>query len=117
MVESWEEMEARHAKERRAKLDKVANLSYRQGADRAPLTIHGKAGVAGINAMVAAKYGLKPHEMKTRRRSNTYTHPRYEVMYLAKEEGHSLSQIGRFYGFDHTTVMNGIRRHKVLQGT
>ena len=37
---------------------------------------------------------------------------RHHVMWLQHAEGHSFSAIGRFWGMDHTTVMNACKRHE-----
>lgn len=67
-----------------------------------------------IIAEVADKHGLTVPEVKSDRRAATIIDARYEAFYrLAKETPLSLPQIGRkFGGFDHTTVLHGIRKHE-----
>jgi chromosomal replication initiation ATPase DnaA len=48
----------------------------------------------------------------SRSRSREIVEARNEAFYHSQKLGKSLPQIGRFYARDHTTVLNGIRRHK-----
>ncbi|WP_027717088.1 chromosomal replication initiator protein DnaA [Desulfovirgula thermocuniculi] len=61
-----------------------------------------------IQEKVAAYYGLKPEDLKSKRRSHNIAFPRQVAMYLARElTDLSLIQIGEaFGGRDHTTVLH-----------
>jgi len=67
-----------------------------------------------IIAQVAEKHGLEYSEIFTKQRARRYSWARQEAMWrLAKEVTASLPEIGRALGgFDHTTVLHGIRRHE-----
>lgn len=71
-----------------------------QDADR-PLTVE------GILKAVAEHFGLKPQEMKARKRTKGIAQPRQIAMYLARElTDLSLSDIGKqMGGKDHATVI------------
>lgn len=70
---------------------------------------------------VARRYGVSSEEILGPSRKGYVARPRHEVMYLAYEvrwasgcRRYSQPQIGAFLGGrDHTTVINGIRRHKL----
>lgn len=61
---------------------------------------------------VCRKRGLTRAELMARTHKYRISHARHEVMYLASKVGKSTPQIGRFFGFDHTTVLHGIRSHE-----
>jgi len=65
-----------------------------------------------IQATVAAEFGISVHDMRSARRTNNITLPRWVAMYLCQQLMEwSFPQIGRhFGGKDHTTVIHGIRR-------
>lgn len=67
-----------------------------------------------IIAEVADKHGLTVHEVKSTRRKAQIIDARYEAFHrVSKETPMSLPQIGRkFGGYDHTTVLHGIRTHE-----
>ncbi len=60
---------------------------------------------------VAKKHGFKTwRELTKRRRAREYVYPRQEAMWrCSRETDQSLPAIGRFFGFDHTTVMHACR--------
>lgn len=66
----------------------------------------------------AEKHGLTTAEIVGESRSARLVLARHEVCYrMRKETTWSLPRIGRFLGDrDHTTVMNGIRKHAVRNG-
>jgi hypothetical protein len=63
---------------------------------------------------VAAKHGLTLAEIKATRRKVKIVDARYEVFFrLSKETSMSLPMIGKkLGGYDHTTVLHGIRMHE-----
>lgn len=63
---------------------------------------------------VATKHGLTLAEIKATRRKVKIVDARYEVFFrLSKETSMSLPMIGRkLGGYDHTTVLHGIRMHE-----
>lgn len=67
-----------------------------------------------IIAEVADKHGLTVSEVKATRRKAKIVDARYECFYrLSKETEMSLPMLGRkMGGYDHTTVLHGIRTHE-----
>lgn len=70
--------------------------------------------LAEIAAEVARKHGLRTWgEMKRRRRGAEIVTVRSEFWFRASTETkNSLSEIGRFLGFDHASVIRGIKRYR-----
>lgn len=114
-MESWDEMEARHARERNEMMLRVAKTAYRRGVKMNNLDIDDPNSIEAIQMIVAERRGIDPRLLKSRSREHHISHARFEVFSKAHDAGHSLPKIGRFYGFDHTTVLHGIRRHAELQ--
>ena len=63
---------------------------------------------------VCAKHGISLNELMSRRRFKAICAARHECFYRLKNEtALSLPQVGRVMGgFDHTTVLAGVRRHE-----
>ena len=68
---------------------------------------------------VCFRHQMSPEDARGKSRKTEAVIARHEAMYLMRqmtwEDGtprYSLPQIGKFFGVDHSTVMNGIRRHK-----
>lgn len=54
---------------------------------------------------------IDPHVFTDRIRMQVNTHARFAVWYiLNKREKFSTKAIGKIYGYDHSTIINGIRR-------
>jgi hypothetical protein len=70
--------------------------------------------LAAIIAEVAHKHRISVIEIKSRRHEHRIVLARHEAFWRCRNETFfSLPQIGRaFGGFDHTTVLNGCRRHE-----
>ena len=74
--------------------------------------------IATIQQVVAEFFGIRPEEMRAKRRTKGIAFPRQVAMYLARElTDASLPHIGQeFGGRDHTTVMHACQRvREVLQ--
>ena len=69
-----------------------------------------------IQSVVAAEFNISVLDMRSARRTNNVTVPRWVAMYLCQQLLEwSLPQIGRhFGGKDHTTVLHGIRRVEAM---
>jgi hypothetical protein len=85
--------------------------------DEAPKDEAPKDEAPSFEAIVRAtceKHGITKAQLKGANRQYDIIRARHETFYrLYTERGMSLPQIGRMLGgFDHTTVLNGIRRHK-----
>lgn len=60
---------------------------------------------------VCQRRRLKASEVLSRSKADSLVWARFEAMYLIYQTGKfSLPQIGRAFGRDHSTVLNGIRR-------
>lgn len=71
-----------------------------------------------IAAEVCRRHHVKMTEMASRRRTAAVVRARHELFYrLATETPMSSVEIGRVVGgFDHTSVIFGVRRHAILRG-
>ena len=58
---------------------------------------------------VAVANSLTLDEIKSRNRTASFSHPRQEAMRQQRAQGYSLTQIGMFWGRDHTTILHGVR--------
>ena len=67
---------------------------------------------------VAAYFGLKPAQLKSKNNARRISQPRQVAMYICKEvSGLSLPQIGKdFGGKHHTTVLHSIRKIAEMKG-
>jgi len=63
-----------------------------------------------IQKLVAESFGVKPAELKSKRRTRTVVLPRQVAMYLCRHlAGSSLPEIGHFFGGkDHSTVIHSV---------
>lgn len=104
----------------------VARLSGRAAAEqiesRAPALIAPAIRrMADIAAEVATENLLSLAEIRSRAKMNAVARPRQEAMLRMIEAGYSTTQIGRFFGRDHSTVVHGAkvaqaRREAVANG-
>ena len=60
--------------------------------------------------------GEDPAKILSRDRSLPVSAARHHAFYIAKGNGLSLSEIGRNWGYDHTTVLHGLRAHAARNG-
>lgn len=69
-----------------------------------------------IQRKVSDFFGLRPSELKAKRRTRAIAFPRQVAMYLARQLTHaSLIEIGRaFGGKDHTTVLHAVEKVQTL---
>ena len=61
--------------------------------------------LAQIQCAAAAHFGLTEEEILGSNRRPRCAWPRQLAMALAREDGHSLHKIGRYFGRHHTTVL------------
>jgi chromosomal replication initiator protein len=73
--------------------------------------------VESIQKVVAAHYGIKISEIKSRNNSKHIAFPRQVAMYIAKQlTNHSLPAIGEhFGGKHHTTVIHALRKIEAMR--
>lgn len=62
-----------------------------------------------ICEQVAIESGLTADEIKIATRQARIAQPRQKAMRQMRDAGYGASQIARFFGLDHTTVMHGIK--------
>ncbi len=68
--------------------------------------------MAEITSETAAKHGVTVEALKGPKAARAVSWPRQEAMWLMREAGFSLNQIGRYLGGrDHATVLYGARTH------
>lgn len=73
---------------------------------------HWEPKVSAIVDEVCAQRGVTIAEIRSLRRAQRIVRARHEIMYRALEETSlSFSQIGRAIHKDHSTVVNGYRKH------
>jgi len=109
--ETLDDMESRHASERRALFDAMTTSAYRKGVYSQDCEDVPEAELIRIHRRVAAAKGLNPDEMQRRDRSTYLVAARWQVFYEANFAGYSLSEIGRYFNLDYTAIRNGIARH------
>lgn len=64
--------------------------------------------IGWITMRVCAKYNVTMVDVRHKKNRHEYAHPRQVVMYLGRALTNlSLSQIARYFGLHHTTVMYG----------
>lgn len=69
--------------------------------------------IMGIIREVAAKHGLTADDLTGEQRTQHVVVARHEAMWkCAQNKRWSLTRIGNAFAKDHTTVLNGIRRHE-----
>lgn len=63
-----------------------------------------------IIAAAATEHSLRPDDMMSRSRGQILAHARFEAWVVARAGfGYSLSQIARPWGYDHTSILHGLR--------
>lgn len=115
--ESMEEMLERHRQELSAKAMELAEAAFRAGYKRAPLTPENATRLERIHGEVALRRGLKLSDLMKRDRRRDVSRARQECYALAADAGYTLTQIARYFGgYDHTSIVYGIKAHKARQG-
>lgn len=61
---------------------------------------------------VCARYHVGQATILSRTRYQTFVRPRQELMWLLRQDGYSLPQIGQFMNRHHTSVLFGARAHE-----
>ena len=64
---------------------------------------------------VMKRHGITHAEFYSRSRLRRIAHARQEAMAIAHSAGKSLPMIGRHFGYDHTTILHGIRAYSERQ--
>lgn len=98
-----------------AKLHRLAELVAQGRAYRALFLVPAAGNGRRIIAETAARHGMRYRDLIAPRRTLREVQVRHEAMYLiARDTDYTLPQIGRLFQRDHTTIINGIRRHAEL---
>ena len=66
-------------------------------------------GIAEIAEAVAREHGITIAQMTSRERNWDVSHPRQVAYLRAHNAGFSMPQIAKWFGYDHTTILHGIR--------
>jgi chromosomal replication initiation ATPase DnaA len=66
--------------------------------------------ILAIVEEVGQRTGFTLAELRGRDRRHEIAQARFVAMYLAREEGATGAEIGRFFDRDHTSVMHGVAR-------
>lgn len=103
---AWLEMEARHAAERAFLLRQIKEKSYDLGA--AGLPMQGGATLHAVVANVAKSEGIPLAILLGRGRNKRIAKVRAEAYAIAQRHGFSSVDIGRYFGRDHSTVLQTI---------
>ena len=86
------------------------NFTYTFGVGWQPAPVKRMADIA---AEVAQANGLTLAELKSRNRAQRIAWPRQEAMAKIQQTGrYTLTQIARYFGLDHTTVLYGVRQYE-----
>lgn len=87
-----------------------ADFTYTFGKGWQPAPVKRMADIA---AEVAQANGLTLAELRSRNRAQRIARPRHEAMAKIHQTGrYTLTQIARFFGMDHTTVLYGVRQYE-----
>lgn len=60
----------------------------------------------------AEAFGVPPQLIASRSHTMRAVWPRQAVMAALRDQGYSLPRIGRVLSRDHTTILNGLRKHE-----
>ena len=107
--ETWEQMEARHAAERAFLIRRIKEQNYELGAYGLPMqkgtTLH------AVVASVAQSEGIPLPILLGRNRNKRVAKARAEAYAVAQRHGFRSTDIGRYFGRDHSTVLQVISTH------
>jgi chromosomal replication initiation ATPase DnaA len=75
------------------------------------MTVYSYPGLQSPEEIICREWGIDTKDLHRRTRQREVVDARFVVYkYLREIRGVSFSQIGRQFGFDHATVMNGISK-------
>jgi chromosomal replication initiation ATPase DnaA len=63
---------------------------------------------------VVQEYGIGQRDILGKDRSRHIVRPRFDWWHRCRKDGLSLPQIAAIAGRDHTSILNGLRRHEEL---
>lgn len=72
--------------------------------------------VRAIMILTALEHGLEYDALFTKRRNRRVAYPRMRAWRTLRNYGYSLCGIGNAIGYDHTSILSGIRRIEYLDG-
>jgi len=113
-METFEEMEARHLRERADMVRQMVSRAYMGGKNDAPMSAIVKADRAfdEIVNKVCLKHSVTLEDLKSKWGLRALSEPRQELMFLLHRSGMGYSKIGERLNRDHTTIKSGVERHK-----
>ncbi len=102
-------------------LAEAEQRGYERGLDEAKRRFSNEAihtpTMREIAEQVAAKHGFPSwKQLRSHRHDRPLVRAKQECWWRCREETpHSLPTIGRFFGFDHTTILHGTKMHDRLR--
>lgn len=99
-----------------------APVAIESGAYAVTRGVIPESGIAAGSALrwavivAAERHGMRPDDLMARTHRWRVSHARHEAFHLAHKAGLSVGEIGRYFGFDHTTVIHGLRSYARRNG-
>lgn len=118
-METFEEMEARHLRERIEMRKRCMTDSYNQGLlGRSVVQFAGQQSniIERHTLYICERHGVTREQLKSPERTKDIVRARQELMHLLICAGMSVAGIGRYLNRDHTTILHGVRAHKKRNG-
>lgn len=102
----------RHSEKQAAEIKRLRRLVDTIRERSAKVLAENAAAITEIMERVADRTGIHPDEIISRAQHRDISQARQAVMYEANASGNSVRQIARFFGYDRSTVIHGIRAEK-----
>lgn len=115
-AETLDEMDARHASERRALIDTLTANAYRRGVWAQDCPDVPEAGIIRIHQQVARERGVTFDDLQRKTQQTYISYSRFQVYYAAYKNGFTIAEIAQYFGQHHTSIRNGIKRHGAKVG-
>ncbi len=117
-METFEEMEARHMKERSDMFRRSISIAYDSGKKDKPVQQERGQHLAmsRISESICYKSSITDEDLMSKCRSDGLTPQRQEFMYLCHRSGIGVSSIAKRMSRDYTTIKHGIASHKKRNG-
>lgn len=102
----------RHSEKQAAEIKRLRCIVDWYKAKSAKVKDANALAIRQIMEAIAVRYGVTPDEITSKTQARDISKARQAVMYEASLRGISGRQIARFFGYDHSTVIHGIRAEK-----
>lgn len=98
---------------RRARLDRILYRHHqRPPAPSEPPALAPLLPMARVTAAVCMEHGVTMADVRGASRSRRIVAARFEAMFRCRGLGKSLTEVGRFFSRDHTSVLHGVRKYQ-----